>query len=72
MSEGLFMTVDLQVALTALNAAVIGLAHLYITGQTSLLSTDKISIQDFLDKVLELHISSLLSQKGKQAYAKLK
>ncbi len=72
MSEGLFITVDLQVALTALNAAVIGLAHLYITGQTSLLSTDKISIQDFLDKVLELHISSLLSQKGKQAYAKLK
>ncbi len=71
-SEGLFISVDLQVALTALNAAVIGLAHLYITGQTSLLSTDKINMQEFLAQVLDLHISSLLSEKGKQAYAKLK
>ena len=71
-NEGLFISVDLQIALTALNAAVIGLAHLYITGQTSLLSTDKINMQDFLGQVLDLHISSLLSEKGKQAYAKLK
>ena len=70
--EGLFISVDLQIALTALNAAVIGLAHLYITGQTSLLSTDKINMQEFLGQVLDLHISSLLSEKGKQAYAKLK
>ncbi len=71
-NEGLFISVDLQIALTALNAAVIGLAHLYITGQTSLLSTDKINMQDFLGQVLDLHISSLLSEKGKLAYAKLK
>ena len=71
-SDGLFIPVDLQVALTALNAAVIGLAHLYITGQTSLLSTDKISVQDFLEQVLDLHISSLLSEKGRQEYKNIK
>lgn len=71
-NKGLFIPVDMQVALTALNAAVVGLANLYITGQTLSLSKDEISIQEFLGAVLDLHISSLLSEKGKQAYQNLK
>jgi AcrR family transcriptional regulator len=72
MDEGLFVQMDLQLAVTTLNAAVYGLAHLYITNQMSMISTKEISTHDFLEMVIDLHIKSLLSEKGQIEFEKIK
>lgn len=69
---GLFIDIEIELAGTVLNASAIGLAHLYVTGQIEVTTKNHINDRNFYKQIFELHISSLLSEKGKIAFSKLK
>lgn len=70
-TQGLFIDIEIELAGTALNASAIGLAHLIITGQIEVTSQSFLNDRTFYKQVFELHVTSLLSDKGKIAFRKL-
>jgi AcrR family transcriptional regulator len=70
MDEKIFIKKDLILLVVALNAVVYGLAHMHITGQIGVFSENLADNQKFYRQVLDIHISALLTEKGKIEFDK--
>jgi len=64
--EGLWHEMEMQLTRAMLQAAVAGLAHLYLTNTIEFVAPDHVEDPDLIGKVFELSMGGLLTSKGRR------
>ena len=64
--EGLFIDIDIDLAMAALQATAFGLAHLYTADQLRYVAPAVLDDGDLVSRIFKVNIGSMLSAKGKR------